>query len=1020
MMSESAHVFNHLGMSSSSENILPVVDQPPAVPEGTKRRQSSQQPRQLLSCTKCRERKVKCDRIKPCSACCARGASKECYFVAEGGDYAPIQQSYELRKLRAENLRLKERLRASKIPIEDDDSEAASPESLSGERPTSSAHKRRAARQRRFQGSEWSDSIYFGSPGLANVITDFASINLAPMSTQSLAHLMPRGSEMYTAKNPPPHPFATMFPHTPDECIPELLSCLRLDEAKDELFQDLDSFEKRVHICAFPYVPLEITKSEVERFLADPTKNAQMCPDMLALLFAALALGSQYSAWDKSGGQWNATTISKELRKGDVYIAASMQALRLASFMYKPTLLGIQALIMMGPFLTNSGRFLDAWTLFGTTIRLAHSIGLHRHPKYLDPAPPTQRECFIRQTLWWWMLHMDQEYSMTLGRPLGISGIGDCPPPHELTTDPHMVRFGEFVNHFTVLARQILGAGRLCNNKIDEFTDALGCLLETMPEMLRFEEGWLDLEREIPEWPLGTMAAVFYCKTHTYLILLNRQRIEKNQNHQTPIPQSQPTSYFHNMNSSQPPPSSYSYHAHHQHPSPTSPPTPPLRGRPLVLSSCTSLLTAFLFFHARVPAALICWTIGQQAFNSCMILLLDAMETGDVSRVEKVEKSYVVFLKLMKEGVHELAGMAVDRVSWGLARLGRMRDANAGGNVNVSVGDSIGIVRGGTATGGGAAYDVEMQGTSTGRNEAGTQGKVSMIHDTVMGNTGMLLLEDPGLQAFVPEAFQPLAWDRGVWDDRGHHSPRGLETSMQEPLEQETEKEQARDVGGIRGGSGGSDLGGVGGDEIQNARARSSERLRGIPQAPGSARRYTTQSPQTFHTPTLLPSSEPQGMLTSPTTTAMHHDIPGTTGELHQLAPPHLRHHSYPSLRQPAPPLSMSAGTNAHRQYPHHLHTGIGTGSIATSQLHLSTLPELTPNTTSASMPPMNYSAVGNPNVHPSWAARPAAPMSSLSEPAIGFVDADVGMNWQYDVPFHSSSASGGGWQYADAGRGQC
>jgi hypothetical protein len=36
----------------------------------------------------------------------------------------------------------------------------------------SSSHKRRTARQKRFQGSEWSDSIYFGSPGLANVIND--------------------------------------------------------------------------------------------------------------------------------------------------------------------------------------------------------------------------------------------------------------------------------------------------------------------------------------------------------------------------------------------------------------------------------------------------------------------------------------------------------------------------------------------------------------------------------------------------------------------------------------------------------------------------------------------------------------------------------------------------------------------------------------------------------------------------------------------------------------------------------
>jgi hypothetical protein len=184
-----------------------------------------------------------------------------------------------------------------------------------------------------------------------------------------------------------------------------------------------------------------------------------------------------------------------------------MQALRISSFMHKPSLLAVESLIMIGPFLSNSGRFLDAWTLFGTTIRVAQAIGLHRHPKYLDPAPASERECSIRQTLWWWMLHMDEQYSMVLGRPLGLSGIGDCSPPHELTTNPHMLRLGEYINHFTILARQILSSDRMSNAKIDEFTDSLVRLLDTMPEPLQFDKSWLDVTRDLPEWPLGAMAA---------------------------------------------------------------------------------------------------------------------------------------------------------------------------------------------------------------------------------------------------------------------------------------------------------------------------------------------------------------------------------------------------------------------------------------------------------------------------------------------------------------------------------
>jgi hypothetical protein len=52
-----------------------------------------------------------------------------------------------------------------------------------------------------------------------------------------------------------------------------------------------------------------------------------------------------------------------------------MHALRLSSYMNRPTLLCIQTLLLMGPYLINRGKFLDAWTLFGTTVRLAHSMG---------------------------------------------------------------------------------------------------------------------------------------------------------------------------------------------------------------------------------------------------------------------------------------------------------------------------------------------------------------------------------------------------------------------------------------------------------------------------------------------------------------------------------------------------------------------------------------------------------------------------------------------------------------------
>lgn len=330
--------------------------------------------------------------------------------------------------------------------------------------------------------------------------------------------LVPKGQDIYPADGSYPFPMVSVG----DNSAAALTDLLPSD---DEVFRHLDQFQQRAQSCSFPHVPDEVTKKEVERFLADRRNNATKAPDMLALIFAALAVGVQIGVDDDDRRPWLEASTAGLHNKGEAWrksssfssnvvpltdtspVGASMQALRHASFMNTPTLLGIQTLIMMGPYLTNTGRFLDAWTLFGTTIRLAHSMGLHRNPKFLDPVPPL-RECMIRRTLWWEMLHMDQQYSVTLGRPLGISGIGDCPPPEPLTTNITVLRLGEFVNHFTIVARQILGSdGMMSVAKIDEFTDKLLGLWDTMPETLQFNESWTRTETTLPEYPLDVMSA---------------------------------------------------------------------------------------------------------------------------------------------------------------------------------------------------------------------------------------------------------------------------------------------------------------------------------------------------------------------------------------------------------------------------------------------------------------------------------------------------------------------------------
>jgi hypothetical protein len=145
-------------------------------------------------------------------------------------------------------------------------------------------------------------------------------------------------------------------------------------------------------------------------------------------------------------------------------------------------------------------------------------------------------------------------------------------------------------------------------------------------------------------------------------------------------------------------------------------------------------LVAFLFFYTRAPASLISWSVIQQAFNGAMLLLLDALETGNLSYTRRVEQSYVVFRELQDNGVHRLAGLAVEKLSWGLDQLHKRMGASSAHSYPTNGIDTKDSVRDDTN------HIAEAPG------------------DTVMSNTGMLLLEEPGLQSFAPERFAPFAW----------------------------------------------------------------------------------------------------------------------------------------------------------------------------------------------------------------------------------------------------------------------
>lgn len=505
--------------------------------------------------------------------------------------------------------------------------------------------------------------------------TQFAHLSV-DRNAANLGHSVPRGADIFAFQLTTSHPFPTLW-----SAKDETAGLVELLPSGEDLHFYLGSFQRRVQSCSFPHVPEECTEAEIRGFLENVEHNAAVHPNMLALLFAALAQGLQDGVYDRNGEKWIAGSVEAESQKGDVYIAAGMQALRLAAFLNRPTLLTIQTLIMMGAYLTNCGKFLDASAMFGVTVRLAQSIGLHRDPSELNP-PPSPREIITRKNLWWWMLHMDQHYSMALGRPLAISSIGDCPAPDSMSPDPYVQSLSNYISQFTMLGRQILSVGYLSNDQIDRFSDELLLLKQTLPGAVNFDETWLNKDKNVPGWPLNTQAAMLHAKTHNFLILLNRQRLENNRRDST----AESVTSLSN-------------------PASASDPNQIARGRDRVLESCRALLAAFEFFHTRLRAAMICWIMGQMAFNAAMILTLSMLETNETRDLGAVQHTYSTFIEMNKLGIHKLAGDAVERLGPLLKGL-------------VS-GDSI--------------------------------------KEKVMGQQGMMLLEDNGSQGFEQDDFSSLS-----------------------------------------------------------------------------------------------------------------------------------------------------------------------------------------------------------------------------------------------------------------------
>ncbi|KAL3474315.1 hypothetical protein BJX99DRAFT_231968 [Aspergillus californicus] len=184
-------------------------------------------------------------------------------------------------------------------------------------------------------------------------------------------------------------------------------------------------------ICAYPFNPILV---DVDKFESDiciylnAYASGELCDRSkisdqwtsgksvghISLLLATLAAGAHFSDIDNP----QRSELCQDFAR------RSFQALRLANFLFRPSLDVVQSLLILGNTLQNNGQSDAAWALLGTTVRLAQTIGLHTERGIAHwPASAKQKA----KSLWSMTVWQDSLLSLCYDRPPIVSTRGWTP-----------------------------------------------------------------------------------------------------------------------------------------------------------------------------------------------------------------------------------------------------------------------------------------------------------------------------------------------------------------------------------------------------------------------------------------------------------------------------------------------------------------------------------------------------------------------------------------------------------------
>ncbi|KAH8883311.1 hypothetical protein GQ53DRAFT_732486 [Thozetella sp. PMI_491] len=385
-------------MSGSRNEGLRGPGASPATPDDVDQALRLKQLAQPKACYACYKRKVKCDHGSPCGTCVKRGHPDICTYAFEPKSKRRAGLSSEREHAADSSVPGSDK---SPVNIQSADSE----QQASGDGSLVNILRHRSTATR-VLGLENTLAVY-----------PFSDARTPQERWASLLKVIPRQNEI-SEYFPPYRSFVHPF---------------------NPIIVDIDKFES--NFCRYLDALAAGELKDQDR-ISEKWSNEKPLAHV-ALLLATLAAGSQFSILDP-------------VKRSDLcadFARRAFQVLRLANFLFRPSLDTIQALLVIGNLLENKGQSEGAWALLGTTTRLAQSMGLHR-----QGLTQSQSDLEIKaKAIWASIVWQDTFLSLVLGQvPIALGQNWSVLPPDAPSSQNLL--YAEVVHGFVRVVLELLVA----------------------------------------------------------------------------------------------------------------------------------------------------------------------------------------------------------------------------------------------------------------------------------------------------------------------------------------------------------------------------------------------------------------------------------------------------------------------------------------------------------------------------------------------------------------------------------